>query len=65
MREEFHDHPWYAATEEFCRLYDGPAFDPRFVSMPLAAFEPMVRRVFANVKNSIYVPKPTPMTSQR
>ena len=60
MREEFRDHPWYAVTEEFCRLYDGPAFDPRFVSMPLEEFEPMVRRVFANVKNSIYVPKAAP-----
>src|SRR5512139_1131892 len=60
MREEFRDHPWYAATEEFCRLYDGPAFDPRFVSMRLEEFEPMVRRVFATVKNSIYVPKAAP-----
>ena len=30
---------------------------PRFDSMPLEEFEPMVRRVFATVKNSIYVPK--------
>ena len=60
MRDQFRDHPWYAATEEFCRLYDGPAFDPRFVSMRLEEFEPMVRRVFANVKNSIYVPKAAP-----
>lgn len=57
LRDEFRDHPWYAVTEEFCRLYDGPAFDPRFISMPLEEFEPMVRRVFATVKSSIYVPK--------
>ena len=57
LRDEFRDHPWYAATEEFCRLYDGPAFDPQFVSMRLEEFEPMVRRVFAHVKNSIYVPQ--------
>ena len=31
-----------------------------FVSMPLEEFEPMVRRVFSNVKNSIYVPKAAP-----
>jgi predicted HD phosphohydrolase len=57
MRDQFHDHPWYGYTEEFCRLYDGPAFDPKFKSLPLEAFEPMVRRVFANVRNSIYVPQ--------
>ena len=57
LRDEFRDHPWYAVTEEFCRLYDGPAFDPRFVSMRLEEFEPLVRRVFATVKHSIYVPK--------
>ncbi len=57
MREQFRDHPWYDYTEEFCRLYDGPAFDPEFQSLPLATFEPMVHRVFTNVKNSIYVPK--------
>ncbi len=57
MREQFRDHPWYGYTEEFCRLYDGPAFDPAFRSLPLATFEPMVHRVFTNVKNSIYVRK--------
>lgn len=57
MRDQFRDHPWYGVTEEFCRLYDGPAFDPKFKSLPLEFFEPMVRRVFANVRNSIYVPK--------
>lgn len=57
LRDQFRDHPWYSYTEEFCSLYDGPAFDPGFKSMPLEAFEPMVRRVFANVKNSIYVPQ--------
>jgi predicted HD phosphohydrolase len=63
MRDEFRDHPWYAVTEEFCRVYDGPAFDPRFDSMQLEEFEPLVRRVFANVKNSIYVPKTAAATA--
>jgi predicted HD phosphohydrolase len=58
MRDQFRDHPWYGYTEEFCRLYDAPAFDPKFNSMRLEEFEPMVRRVFSNVKNSIYVPQP-------
>ena len=57
LRDQFRDHPWYGYTEEFCRLYDGPAFDPDFRSMPLEEFEPAVRRVLTTVKNSIYVPK--------
>jgi predicted HD phosphohydrolase len=59
MRDQFRGHPWYDYTEEFCRKYDGPSFDPSYKSMPLEEFEPMVRRVFSNVKNSIYVPKKT------
>ena len=55
MRDQFRAHPWFGYAEEFCAKYDGPAFDPEFRSAPLAEFEPMVRRVFANVKNSIYV----------
>jgi predicted HD phosphohydrolase len=57
LRDPFQEHPWYAYTEEFCRLYDGPAFDPAYPSLPLGTFEPMVRRVFSNVRNSIYVPE--------
>lgn len=56
MRDQFTAHPWYAYTEEFCREYDGPAFDPTYRSMALEDFLPMVRNVFTNVKNSIYVP---------
>jgi predicted HD phosphohydrolase len=55
MREQFHGHPHFEATEEFCRLFDQAAFDPNFKSMPLEAFEPMVRRVFAAPKRSIYM----------
>lgn len=46
-RDAFRDHPHYALTEEFCRLYDAPAFDPAAETLPLESFEPMVRRVFA------------------
>ena len=45
-RERFRDHPWFERTAEFCERYDGPAFDPRAEHLPLAFFEPMVRRVF-------------------
>ena len=54
MRETFRDHPYFARTEEFCARYDGPAFDAKAEHQPLAFFEPMVRRVFAQPKKSIY-----------
>jgi predicted HD phosphohydrolase len=57
MREQFRAHPWYDYCADFCREYDGPAFDPKYKFMALEEFEPMVRKVLTNVKNSIYVPK--------
>jgi predicted HD phosphohydrolase len=55
LRERLRGHPWFARTEEFCARYDGPAFDPKAETMPLEAFEPMVRRVLAAPKRSLYV----------
>lgn len=54
MREDFRDSPWFARTEEFCAKYDGPAFDEKTETLPLAFFEPMLRRVLAQPKNSMY-----------
>ena len=39
---------------EFCR-YDQAAFDPDYASKPLEFFEPMVRRLLAAPKHSIYL----------
>ncbi|MEM6710473.1 MAG: phosphohydrolase, partial [Pseudomonadota bacterium] len=44
----------FDACAEFCRL-DQAAFDPDFVSKPLEHFIPMVERVFARPKRSIYL----------
>lgn len=57
MRDQFVGHPWFDYTAEFCAKYDGPAFDPKYKHAPLSEFEPMVHRVFSNVKRSIYVPQ--------
>ena len=54
-REEFRGHPHFEKIEEFCRLYDQTAFDPNFRSMPLTAFEPMLRRVFLQPRKLIYL----------
>jgi predicted HD phosphohydrolase len=54
MRDGLRDHPYFARTEEFCARYDAPAFDAAARTEPLAFFEPMVRRVLARPKQSIY-----------
>ena len=54
MRDSFQGHAHYARTEEFIALFDSPAFDPSRETLPMAEFEPMLRRLFAQPKNSIY-----------
>ncbi|MCF5059387.1 phosphohydrolase [Pseudomonas proteolytica] len=54
LREQFDEHPQYEQTIEFCALYDAAAFDPAYATLPLSFFEPMLARVFAQPKNSIY-----------
>ena len=46
-RDRFKGHPHYQACVDFCEKYDQNAFDPGFDTMPMSAFEPMVRRLFA------------------
>ena len=55
MREQFKDHPHYEYTAQFCHLYDQTAFDPDYESESLEFFEPMVERLFAAPKNSMYL----------
>ncbi len=46
-REQYHGHPCYERTALFCERWDQTAFDPGYDTLPLDAFEPMVRRIFA------------------
>jgi len=55
LRDQFKDHPWYEYTLEFCDKYDQNAFDPDFKSMPITEFEPLIRKVMAKPKKSIYI----------
>lgn len=54
MRERFRGHVHFEACADFCAKYDSPAFDADFDTAPLDFFEPMLRRVFAQPKNSMY-----------
>ena len=55
MRDSFKSHPHYDRTEEFCALYDNPAFDPKAETLPIEEFMPMLQRVMAQPKQSIYL----------
>ena len=54
LRDRFNGHPHYERTAEFVERYDDPAFDPSGEALPIAEFEPMVRRLMAAPKNSVY-----------
>ena len=54
LREQFRGHPCFGRTAEFCEKYDTRAFDPAMKATPLEFFEPMVRRVFAKPKQTLY-----------
>jgi len=54
MRDEFRGHPHFEYCAQFCHLYDQNSFDPSYDTMPLEAFEPMLRRVIETPKRSIY-----------
>jgi predicted HD phosphohydrolase len=46
-RDQFRDHPWYAACRDFCANWDQSSFDPAYPTRPLGHFEPLIRRVFS------------------
>jgi len=56
-RDQFRGHPAFEYTAQFCHLYDQPAFDGNYESMPLEAFVPMMHRVMARPKRSMYLKK--------
>jgi len=58
-RDAWRGHPAFAPTARFCALYDETAFDRSFVSMPLAAFAPMIHRVLERPRPD-FDPHPAP-----
>ncbi len=54
MRDQYRDSPWFEYTAEFIAKYDDPAFDADKPRLDLDLFAPLVRRVFAAPKNTLY-----------
>ena len=55
MRDQFRGHPSFERTAMFCARHDQNAFDPNYDTMPLEAFVPMLHRVMAAPKQSMYL----------
>ena len=54
IREGHKDHPFYDRTARFVDRYDNPAFDPERTCLGLETFVPMVERVLARPKKTLY-----------
>ncbi len=54
MREQYRDSPYFDYTAEFIAKYDDPAFDADHPKLDLDLFAPLVRRVFATPRHTIY-----------
>lgn len=54
MRDRFRDSEHYESTARFIAKYDSPAFDASKPALSLDMFAPMVRKVMAEPKNSLY-----------
>ena len=59
LRERFRAHEWFRDCAEFCEKYDQNSFDAAYDTLPLEAFEPAVRKVFAAPRRSLYMPEAT------
>ncbi|WP_038209944.1 HD domain-containing protein [Xenophilus azovorans] len=63
LRDRFRNHPHYERTAEFCELYDNPAFDPKGETLPIGEFEPMLRRLMREPRQSVYKAALAPETA--
>lgn len=54
LRDQYKSSEYYEYTERFVAKYDNVAFDADKPTISLKEFEPMVRRVFAEPKRSLY-----------
>src|SRR6056300_146050 len=54
MYKQYESSPYYAQTREFVEKYDSPAFDPEGETYPIEFFMPMIEKVFAAPRQSLY-----------
>ena len=55
LRDRYREHEWFRDCAEFCEKYDQNCFDREYDTLPLEAFEPLVRQVFREPRRSLYL----------
>ena len=46
-REKYRGHPYFQDCVNFCEKWDQTSFDPKYETIPLKEFEPMIQRIFS------------------
>ena len=46
-RDKYKDHKYFQDTIDFCEKYDQNSFDPKYESLPLEFFKPIVKKIFS------------------
>ena len=46
-RDQYKDHKYYNDCVKFCELWDQSSFDPKYKSLKLEEFEPLIRKIFS------------------
>ena len=54
MRDKYKDHEYWRDCAEFCAKYDQNSFDPKYDTLPIETFIPMLERVLSQTKKSNY-----------
>ncbi|MDD3265606.1 MAG: HD domain-containing protein [Burkholderiales bacterium] len=49
-RNEYDGNPYFEATVEFCEKYDCPSFDPKYPTLSIDVFIPLIKEVVGNLK---------------
>lgn len=52
-RAQYEGEPWYELATRFTDEWDQASFDPEYDTLPLAHFEPMIERVFAQPRKAM------------
>ena len=53
QREKYKNHKYYNDTVNFCENYDQNSFDPKYKSLPLEFFKPLVKKIFSRKPYSL------------
>ena len=53
QREKYKNHKYYNDTINFCENYDQNSFDPKYKSLPLEFFKPLVKKIFSRKPYSL------------